>query len=211
MPAFPIIDTHVHLSNTQRLGYTHIKEEAPSLFRDFTLGDYLTATGPVEIEAMVFMEVACDLDDVCEEVAWVTELAAEEERLAGIVAHAPLEQVDRARTILESHAQYPLVKGIRRLLQSEADDFCLRDDFLEGLRLLPEHDFSTREDLRPFVDHVVECFGFDRILHGGDWFVMTLASTWPQWIDALDWALSGCSEQELRKFYVENAKTFYRL
>ena len=40
---------------------------------------------------------------------------------------------------------------------------------------------------------------------------MGLASTWPRWIDALDWSLSGCSEDELRKFYVENARSFYRL
>ena len=283
MPNFPIVDTHVHLSDIGRIRYSNLKEEAPSLHRDFTLENYRAALGPVEIGEMVFMEVACDRDDIVREVDWVAELAAGEPKLTGIVANAPLEENDLARATLEQYTQYPLVKGIRRLLQTESLDFCLRDDFLAGLRLLPAHDLSfdiciyhphlanvvtmvarcpevrfildhigkpnikeqvfepwkaeikalaalpnvvckisgmtteadhdnwTREDLKPYIDHVVECFGFDRVIHGGDWFVMALATTYPRWIETLDWALQGCSEEELRKFYVENAKSFYRL
>jgi L-fuconolactonase len=53
---------------------------------------------------------------------------------------------------------------------------------------------------------VVECFGFDRVIHDGDGFVMAFASIYPRWIETLDWALAGCSEDELRKFSIENAR-----
>ena len=39
---------------------------------------------------------------------------------------------------LEELSRNPLVKGIRRIIQFEADpDFCLRPDFIRGVRLLP--------------------------------------------------------------------------
>ena len=46
----------------------------------------------------------------------------------------------------------------------------------------------TREQLRPYIDHVIECFGPDRILYGGDWPVSELAGRYLQWLETLDWA-----------------------
>ena len=43
---------------------------------------------------------------------------------------------------LEVLAAIPLVKGIRRLLQSEDAGFCLQPGFIEGVRLLPSHGLS---------------------------------------------------------------------
>ena len=60
-------------------------------------------------------------------------------------------------------------------------------------------------------DAVVEAFGFDRLIFGGDWPVLLQASTLPRWVEVLDQALSGCSQAELRKLYRDNAIAFYRL
>ena len=69
----------------------------------------------------------------------------------------------------------------------------------------------TTDDLRPYLDRIVEVFGFDRLVFGGDWFVQTLASTYPRWVEVLDTILAGCSEEDLRKLYVLNAERVYRI
>ncbi len=82
---------------------------------------------------------------------------------------------------------------------------------MSGLVTEADHQNWTREQLKPYIDHVMECFGFDRVMYGGDWPVSTLATTYPEWVATLDWALSGSTEEELRRLYRDNAIRFYRL
>ena len=83
MPGFPIIDTHLHLSDPSRISYPWINS-APALNRPFTIDDYREACGDVEVEAMVFMEVDPNVDDRQEEIDFVCEVAATEPRLKGV-------------------------------------------------------------------------------------------------------------------------------
>src|SRR5580700_2735096 len=69
----------------------------------------------------------------------------------------------------------------------------------------------TRDQLRPYIDHVIECFGPDRILYGGDWPVSELAGGYLQWLSTLDWATAGFSPAEKRKLFRDNAIKAYRL
>ena len=41
---------------------------------------------------------------------------------------------------------------------------------------------ATTEAVRPYVEHSLECFGWDRVVWGGDWPVCTLTSTLRQWV-----------------------------
>ena len=92
---------------------------------------------------MVFVESGCDPGQSLAEVEWVSALGVEDSRIGGIVAHAPLEQGDAVREHLVQLSAMPLVKGVRRLLQGESGvDFCLHPDFIEGVRLLEEFNFS---------------------------------------------------------------------
>ena len=69
----------------------------------------------------------------------------------------------------------------------------------------------TRDDLRPYFDHVIGAFGFDRVIFGGDWPVATLATAYPRWVETVEWAVTGSSDDELRKLFRDNAIRFYRL
>jgi len=69
----------------------------------------------------------------------------------------------------------------------------------------------TPEDLRPFVDHVLECFGWDRVMFGSDWPVCTLASTLRRWVETLLLLTTGASEASRHKLFYENASRVYRL
>lgn len=82
---------------------------------------------------------------------------------------------------------------------------------LSGVTTEADHKAWTREQLRPYIDHVIDCFGFDRILFGGDWPVSELAGHYADWVDVLDWATSGCSAEEKRKLFRDNAIRAYRL
>jgi L-fuconolactonase len=42
------------------------------------------------------------------------------------------------------------------------------------------------DDLRPYVDHVLKCFGAERVLWGSDWPVVNLAGGYDAWRDAAD-------------------------
>lgn len=151
MPGFPIIDTHLHLSDPSRISYPWINS-APALNRPFTIDDYREACGNVEVEAMVFMEVDPNVDDRQEEIDFVCEVAATEPRLKGMIAQAPLEQGAAIRPELENLANNPLIKGVRRLLQDEEVDFCLSTSFIEGVRQLP--DFGIPFDICIYHRHL---------------------------------------------------------
>jgi L-fuconolactonase len=82
---------------------------------------------------------------------------------------------------------------------------------ISGMTTEADMENWTRDDLRPYFDHVIECFGFDRVVYGGDWFVASLATTYPRFVETLDWAVAGCSDEELKKLYRDNAQKFYQI
>jgi predicted TIM-barrel fold metal-dependent hydrolase len=69
----------------------------------------------------------------------------------------------------------------------------------------------TAEDLRPYVEHVIECFGWDRVMFGSDWPVCTLSATYRQWVEALLSLTASASPAERIKLFYDNARRVYRL
>jgi L-fuconolactonase len=142
MPAFPIIDTHVHLWDVGRLEYPWLKG-IPSLNRNHLLEDFRRACGSVAVAKMVFVQCDCVADQAFAEAEWVSGLARQDGRIRGIVARASLEKGDAAEPEVARLAALPLVKGVRRLIQGEPDlGFCLRPDFVRGVQLLHRHGLS---------------------------------------------------------------------
>jgi L-fuconolactonase len=69
----------------------------------------------------------------------------------------------------------------------------------------------TIDDLAPVVNHVLEAFGPDRVMFGGDWPVCTLAATLEQWVGALRTIVSSRPAAERTKLFHDNAVRVYRL
>ncbi len=82
---------------------------------------------------------------------------------------------------------------------------------VSGLVTEADHQQWTKEDLKPYIDHVIASFGFDRVMYGGDWPVAYQATEYPRWAETLEWAVSGCSDAELHKLFHDNARAFYKL
>jgi len=73
----------------------------------------------------------------------------------------------------------------------------------------PEH--WNPEDLRPYFDHLVECFGWERVMFGSDWPVCTLATTFQGWVDTISFLTQAHTESERRLLFSDNAKKAYKL
>ena len=82
---------------------------------------------------------------------------------------------------------------------------------ISGVVTEADHDNWTREQLRPYLDHAIDAFGIDRVMFGSDWPVSELTHRYEEWVDIVDWAMSGSSESEMRKLFRDNAIAFYRL
>ena len=67
----------------------------------------------------------------------------------------------------------------------------------------------TREELKPYIRHLIEAFGYERLMFGSDWPVCTLAATYREWVDALLWAIEDASDTERNSLFYENASAFY--
>jgi predicted TIM-barrel fold metal-dependent hydrolase len=65
--------------------------------------------------------------------------------------------------------------------------------------------------LAPYVGHVLECFGPQRMVWGGDWPVVDINSTLPDWIDLTRQLLADLSTAERQAIGVETARSVYRL
>ena len=80
---------------------------------------------------------------------------------------------------------------------------------LSSLATEADHHNWTVDDLRPFVNHIIECFGIDRIVFGTDWPVLTQAADIPICITTILEILKECTKEELEKVFYFNAQNFY--
>jgi L-fuconolactonase len=142
LPNFPIIDTHLHVWDPQRLSYSWIKGN-PLFDRAYHVEDYARDLGNVQVEAIVFLECYADFTSkggqYLEEVKFVEDEAKRDPRLKGIVPMAPLEWGSRVEPILAEMAdKHATVKGIRRIVEFDADPraLTLSNAFIEGVNLL---------------------------------------------------------------------------
>lgn len=69
----------------------------------------------------------------------------------------------------------------------------------------------TAETLRPWVEHVIARFGWDRVVWGSDWPVCTLGGGLTRWVEATRALLAGCSDGERGRLLAGNAKRIWGL
>jgi len=283
MPDFPIVDSHVHLYDTRRLSYPWLAG-VPAIAESHLPADFDRARGAVEVEKIVFAEVDVTDGENIAEARFVSQLAAADPRIEGIIACARLERGAVVAEELDVLAELGKVRAIRRLIQTQPDpEFCVRANFIAGVQLLPrygwpfdvcvlhhqlppvlqlvrdcpevtfvldhigkpgikaklvepwrrlitelaempnvackisgvateaDHQQWTSEQLRPYIEHCIERFGFDRVMFGSDWPVLELAGTYPGWVGIVDWIVAGASAEEKRKLFRETAIRVYGL
>jgi predicted TIM-barrel fold metal-dependent hydrolase len=69
----------------------------------------------------------------------------------------------------------------------------------------------TPAELKPYVDHMIKSFGWERVLFGSDWPVVLLNSTYKRWAEALILLTKDAGAEQQRKLFQTNAERIYRL
>src|SRR5439155_1154814 len=116
--------------------------------------------------------------------------------IAGVVGWVDLTapDLDRLRTVPGGH----LLVGIRHQAEDEPDPrWLLRPD--------------VRRGLRPYADHVLSCFGADRVMFGSDWPVCELAGSYAEVLALTEDLLSGATAGERAAVLAGTARSVYRI
>jgi L-fuconolactonase len=82
---------------------------------------------------------------------------------------------------------------------------------ISGIVTEADHEHWQPDELEPFVNVVLEAFGEDRVLFGGDWPVVLLASSYSRWYETLNTLTASIPLATKRKLWAENAQRFYRV
>ena len=82
---------------------------------------------------------------------------------------------------------------------------------ISGVVAYADADNWTVETLRPYVEHTISRFGWDRVVWGSDWPVCTLGGGLSTWIAATHALTAGASLDEKTKLLSGNAKRIWGL
>ena len=84
--------------------------------------------------------------------------------------------------------------------------------YCKGSGLITEADSSqTYDDVMPYLDHLLEVFGSERLIWGSDWPVLNLAGDYDGWYAASIERLSQLAVQDQENILGRNAIQFYGL
>jgi predicted TIM-barrel fold metal-dependent hydrolase len=82
---------------------------------------------------------------------------------------------------------------------------------ISGVVAYADPESWTVETLRPYVEHTIGVFGWDRVVWGSDWPVCTLGGGLSTWLAATHALVAGASVEEKAKLLSGNARRIWRL
>jgi predicted TIM-barrel fold metal-dependent hydrolase len=68
---------------------------------------------------------------------------------------------------------------------------------------------ATEQAVRPWVEHCIACFGWDRLVWGSDWPVCNIRSSLTDWVEISRQIVQSASEEEQAKLFQKNALHLY--
>jgi L-fuconolactonase len=156
------VDSHVHFWDTSRIPYPWLAE-VPAIAGAHTPIELANEVGGRMPKSVVFVEADADPTQGLAEVRWVEDLAARHARLitiGAVVAFAPVDQGVDTEVALDALRARPLVRGIRHLIQGQADPrFCLSPAFVAGVQSVGARglsfDLCVRHHQLPAVTELV--------------------------------------------------------
>lgn len=133
-------------------------------------------------------------------------------------------QVDKAKALIDlapdvmfilDHCGVPDIKGHGyESWKAGITEIAQRDNVrvkISGIPAYGDRETWTLEDLKPYFDHTIGAFGFDRAIWGSDWPVCTLGGGLSTWVATTQALLHGCTVEEKEKLFAANAKQLWRL
>jgi L-fuconolactonase len=124
------------------------------------------------------------------------------------------ERCPELRLVIDHLAKPPVAKGEIKEWARAFKEVAAYENVsckLSGLVTEANHASWRTEDLRPFVESALECFGARRLMFGSDWPVCLLAASYGDVLESFQSLTTRLSEEERALIFAENARDFYRL
>lgn len=273
------IDAHQHFWHYDPREFGWISDAMPVLQRDYMPPDLK----PLLERNTIQGSVAVQARQSEEETTFLLELAERYDFVRGVVGWVDLRS-PQVGAQLQKYSAHKKLRGIRHLVQDEADDrFMLLPDFSRGLSLLADFNLTydlllhprhlpvavevvkqfprqrfvvdhiakpfikdgivtpwadgmralarfdnvyckvsgmvteaawqkwKRDDFKPYLDVVFDCFGVDRLMFGSDWPVCTLSASYDEVVGIVQDYIRDFPNDKQEKFFGMNAADFYGL
>jgi predicted TIM-barrel fold metal-dependent hydrolase len=146
----PIIDCHQHLWDLDKFKLPRI-QPGTLLGRSYVMRDYLAAIEGTGIRSAVYMEVDVDPAQQQAEAEHLIDICrrGDAPTVAAVVSGRPASE--RFNQYVSQFKDSPYIKGIRQVLHGGGTPagYCLRDEFLRGMRLLGDLGLSFDLCMRP--------------------------------------------------------------
>jgi L-fuconolactonase len=152
----------------------------------------------IALEALAELGLRFDALVTPRELPWLLETVRRHPDLAVVVDHCAKPDI--------GHAVWQPWAADIAALAADTSAYCK----LSGL-VTEAGAAWTIDHLRPYVDHIMACFGPQRIMWGSDWPVVTLAASYDDWLVTSDALLSGLTPAEREVIFGGNAARFYGL
>jgi L-fuconolactonase len=132
--AFAFVDAHIHFWDPALLPYPWLSGQS-GIAKAHVPADFRAEVGDRMPQHLVFVQAECDRAKYLDEVAWVEGLARAEPHIGAIVAFAPMDQGQKTAMALDQLSSKALVRGIRHLIQDDADpELCRRPAYIAGVQ-----------------------------------------------------------------------------
>jgi len=118
-------------------------------------------------------------------------------------------------TFVLNHLATPdIPHGLREPWRTEIGEFARLPNTLakiSGVMAVFGSGAWRKDAVVPHLVHAIEAFGFDRVMFGSDWPMLTTTLTFREWLDIVETAASGADVREKRSLFCETARRHYRL
>lgn len=137
MNTIPIIDSHVHLWDINKLKYPWL-ENVSDIQRSFFIEDYQEATANYTIQKIVVVQADCPPEQTLEELQFIEEQQKIDQRIQAFIAYLPLENKQETEATLSYYSQHKIVKGVRKMFDQQPE-IAKTESFINNAKMLAKY------------------------------------------------------------------------
>ena len=124
-----------------------------------------------------------------------------------------LKKYPDLKVVIDHGAKPPIDKGLAQewfektsLIAAETSAYCKLSGLVTEAGINPHI-----EQLSPYMEHLLICFGPERLMWGSDWPVVNISSSYQRWLAQVEEFISLLSKNEQQLILAGNAQNFYQL